>query len=442
MAKDMKSTSYNRLRRLFTRGLVLAVVLLPLVLTSTEVTAQEDDEQNLGDLATQETASMREITYKELAKAQEAAEAEKFSEATQTLDKLGKQELNHYERSQLLNLYAYIYYAQDQVSKAINTYEQLLNQPELPEALQTSTVYTLSQLYFSQENWQKSINMLERWMRLTKEDNRTAYEMMAQAYYQLGDYTKALLPAWKVIELTQAAGDPIKEQSYLLLRVLHYEAEEYQQVIDILEELIKLFPKKQYWMQLASIYGEIDQQQKQLNVLELAYLQGFLATETEILTLASLLLNNDLYVRAGKILSRGLDDGVITSSLDHWRLLAQAWTMAQENEKAIPALTKAAELSPDGKLDIMLAQTYINLNRWNEAVDTIRRALAKGGLDRTDQAQVMLGQALFEMERFDEAREAFQRAQADQRSRQLSAQWITYIDSEEDRRAQLAAALE
>jgi len=251
-----------------------------------------------------------------------------------------------------------------------------------------------------------------------------------------------LRPAWKVIELTQAAGQPIKEQSYLLLRVLHYEAKEYQQVIDILEELIKLYPKKQYWMQLASIYGEIDNQQKQLNVLELAYLQDFLTTENEILTLASLLLNNDLYIRAGKILSKGLDDGVITSSLDHWRLLAQAWTMAQENEKAIPALTKAAELSPDGKLDIMLAQTYINLNRWNEAVDTIRRALVKGGLDRPDQAQVMLGQALFELDRFDEARQAFQAAQADQRSRQLSAQWINYIDSEEDRRAQLAAALE
>jgi tetratricopeptide (TPR) repeat protein len=279
-------------------------------------------------------------------------------------------------------------------------------------------------------------------MSLTKEDNRTAFEMMAQAYYQLGEYKKALQPARKVVELTQAAGEPVKEQSYLLLRVLYYEAKEYQQVIDILEELIKLYPKKQYWMQLASIYGEIDDQQKQLNVLELAYLQGFLTTESEILTLASLLLNNELYARGGKILSKGLDDGVITPNLDHWRLLAQAWTMAQENEKAIPALNRAAELSSDGKLDVILAQTYINLNRWNEAVDTIRRALAKGGLPRPDQAQVMLGQTLFELDRFDEARQAFQAAQSDQRSRQLAAQWINYIDSEEDRRAQLAAALE
>ena len=105
-------------------------------------------------------------------------------------------------------------------------------------------------------------------------------------------------------------------------------------------------------------------------------------------------------------------------------------------------MTRAAELSSDGKLDVILAQTYMNLNRWDDSINTVRRAISKGGLNRVDQAQVMLGQALFELDRFDEARAAFLAAQADQRSRQLAAQWINYIDSEEDRRAQLAAALE
>ena len=109
---------------------------------------------------------------------------------------------------------------------------------------------------------------------------------------------------------------------------------------------------------------------------------------------------------------------------------------------ACPALTRAAGLASDGKLDVILAQTYMNLDRWEESVATVRRALQKGGLSRPDQAQVMLGQALFELERFDEAREAFIAAQRDSRSRQLAAQWLNYIDSEEDRRAQLAAALE
>lgn len=418
------------------------LIVVAVLLCSLGVAYAQEEEQNLGDLATTETASMRESTYKELAKAQEAAEAEDYAEAIAVLDKLGKNELNHYEKAQQLNLYAYIYYAQDRIPKAISTYKLLLEQPELPEALQTSTAYTLAQLFFSQEQWQQSIDMLERWMRLTDKETRVAFEMMSQAYYQLEQYEKAIGPALKVVKLTQQAGEKVKEQSLLLLRVLYYEAERYQQVIDTLSDLIRLYPKKQYWMQLASIYGELENQQRQLNVLELAYLQGYLTDETEVLTLVSLLLNNELYIRAGRILEDGLDDGTIASTLANWRLLAQAWTMAQENEKAIDPLAKASELSSDGKLDVILAQTYMNLERWEEAITAARSAIRKGGIDRPDQASFMIGQAFFELDNFDEARAAFRTAQSDRRSRQLAAQWLSYIDSEEDRRAQLAAALE
>ncbi len=420
----------------------LLVAALVLALASPMAAQEEEAEQPLGDLATQETASMREATYKELAKAQEAAEAERYGEALQILDKLGKGELNNYERAQLLNLSAFIYYSQDQLAKAVKAYEQLLTQPDLPEALTTSTLYTLAQLYFSREQWQLSVDSLQRWLDMTPDPSRQAYEMMAQAYYQQGKHREALAPARKVIELTRHAGEPVKEHSYLLLRVLHYELKEYPQVIDILHELIERWPKKQCWMQLASLYGELENQAKQLNTLELAYLQGFLDQETEVLSLVSLLLNNEVYLRAGKILEKGLGDGTVGSTFEHWRLLAQAWSMAQEDERAIPALKRASELAPDGKIEVILAQTLMNLGRWEESVTAARSALRKGGLNRPDQVQVMLGQALFELNRFDDAREAFITAQTDQRSRQIAAQWLNYIDSEQDRRAQLAAALE
>jgi tetratricopeptide (TPR) repeat protein len=418
-----------------------ALIFSIVFICSMTAVAQEGDE-TLGDMETQETASMRESTYKELAKAQEAAEAENYAEATKILDKLGKQDLNDYERAQMLNLSAYMYYAQDNFGRAIQAYENLLQLPGLPEALRTSTVYTLSQLYFSQEQWQKSINKLEQWMQLTNEDSLTAFEMMAQAYYQMGEYRKALRPAYKVIEMKQAEGEPVSEHSYMLLRVLHYELQEYQQVEDVLHELIKLAPKRQYWMQLASLYGEMENQRKQLNTLELMYLQGMLNKETEILSLVGLLLNHELYVRAGKVIEDNLESGLITSTFEHWRLAAQAWTMAQEDERAIPALTRATELSSDGKMNIILGNTYMNLGRWEEAVAVARAAIRKGGLDREDQAHVMIGQALFELERYDEARTAFEAAARDRRSRQLAAQWINYIESEKDRQAQLADALE
>jgi tetratricopeptide (TPR) repeat protein len=402
----------------------------------------QEEEETLGDMETQETASMTEATYKEMAKAQEAAEAENWAEANKVLDKLAKQKLNDYERAQMLNLQAYIYYGQDRMGQAIQAYEQLLQLPGLPEALRTSTVYTLSQLYFSQERWQQSITMLERWMELTSEESLTAYEMMAQAYYQMEEYRKAMRPAYKVVEMKQADGEPVAEHTYMLLRVLHYELGEYQQVTDILHDLIRISPKREYWMQLASIYGEMEDQRRQLNTLQLMYMQGMLNQEKEVMSLIGLLLNDELYVRAGRIIEQSIQSGMIPSTFENWRLAAQAWTMAQEDELAIPALTRSTELAPDGKMHIILGNTYMNLGRWEEAVTAAQAAIRKGGLDREDQAHVMIGQALFELERFDEARTAFEAAARDRRSRQLAAQWINYIENEKDRQAQLAAALE
>ena len=68
--------------------------------------AQEEEGESLGDLATQETASMREATYKELAKAQEAADAERYSEAIQILDKLGNLRELDYPRDRLEIIFA------------------------------------------------------------------------------------------------------------------------------------------------------------------------------------------------------------------------------------------------------------------------------------------------------------------------------------------------
>ena len=99
-------------------------------------------------------------------------------------------------------------------------------------------------------------------------------------------------------------------------------------------------------------------------------------------------------------------------------------------------------MAEDGELDIMLAQSYMNLDQLDAAAKAARAGIRKGKLRREDQAYVMLGQILFNMEAFEDSRQAFQQAQADARSRKLAAQWLRYITAEVERKAQLEAALE
>ena len=203
-------TESARCRRVLATGAPVAVIFMVLLLSVVPLWAQEEEEL-LGDLETQETQSMREVTYKELAKAQEAAEAENYSEAIRLLDKLTKgDDLNSYELSQVYNLYAFIYYSQDNMPKAIQAYEQLLAQPDLPEALETGTVFNLSQLLFSTENWRKAIEYVERWMTYDPEPKSQNFELIAQAYYQLEEYRNALTPAKRAVELQAQSGEKIK----------------------------------------------------------------------------------------------------------------------------------------------------------------------------------------------------------------------------------------
>ena len=69
----MKRLQENRMRRL---GIVAIALALTVAFSgASPLWAQQETEgESLGDLETQETQSMREATYKQLAKAQEAAE--------------------------------------------------------------------------------------------------------------------------------------------------------------------------------------------------------------------------------------------------------------------------------------------------------------------------------------------------------------------------------
>jgi tetratricopeptide (TPR) repeat protein len=137
----------------------------------------------------------------------------------------------------------------------------------------------------------------------------------------------------------------------------------------------------------------------------------------------------------------GLNEGIVESTENNWRVLAQAWQLAQEDEKAIPALGRAAGLSDDGELDLRLAQSHQNLANWQDCIDAARDALSKGDLRREDQGNMILGACLFELEEYGQARTAFRTAEEDTRSRTSAQSWIQYVNAEEERERLLQAAL-
>lgn len=425
------------------RGLPAMLVVAALAFTlpaAVSTVGAQDSEQP--ERKTRKTPAMREKIYKQLSEAQVAAEADNFQGALAILNKLrGDDSLNSYEKAQMYNFYAFIYYSQDRYNDAVRAYENVLAQPDLPEALENGTIYSLAQLYFQSENYQKSIEYMERWFRVANNPGPDPYVIVAQAYYQLKDYRKALPNIETAMRIARQQGKPVKENWLLLQRLFYYELNDYAKSEQVLKELIRLYPKKVYYTQLSATYHELNDDKKQLAALELAHLQGMLTQGREILNLAQLYVANGVPYKGAKILQEAVDNDVVEIKESNLRLLSQSWFMAGEYEKAIPPLRRAAQISDDGDLYIRLAQSYLNLEQHADAVEALRAGLQKGGVKRPGDAQVMLGMSLYELDRLDQARSAFTVAANYEGSARTARQWINHIGNEQTRRAELARAL-
>ena len=406
--------------------------------------ASEEAEQR----RTQRVPAMREQAFNRLSEAQEALDEGDVQAAMRALDRLADQRgLNAYEAASMWNMRAYIHFSRDDYPRAIEAYERILTySPEVPLALELGTMYALGQLYFVQEDYRKAIEYLNRWFDLVETPSPQAYIFLAQAYYQLNEFRQVIPPVQQAMEMARERGNEIRENWWLLKRAAYYEMEDWNKVIDIIEILVRDFPKKDYWVQLSGLYGQQEQPKKQVAAIWTAYMQGYLDQEREILNLTGLLQQEEAPYWAARILEREIENGVVEDTRRNLQSLGQAWQMAQNVEKAIPAYHRAAERADDGELHYRLAQLYLDRDDCENSIRAADRAIARGGVDREGQIYLVKGMCQYNLGRFEAAVSTFgeglrvaRRERAEQDINALT-QWRTHVEREQRRQEQLARA--
>ena len=396
---------------------------------------------------TRKTPALRNNIYEKLAEAQTFAEAKQYAEAEAVLNDMldatsKKSKLNRYELANVYNTYAYLRYAVEDYDGALDYYQKVIDQrPEIPLALEINTLYTVAQLYFLQENWQKGIDTLNTWMSVTDTPSTNAYVLLANGYFQLKDYDKSLSNIQIAIDREEAAGKLPKEQWYNLARFIHFDRDNFREALDILEILIMYYPKKQYWVQASHLYGEEKDEARQLALLEATYEQNLLDRSQDIVLISQLYLQAEVPFPAALAMEKGLADDIVEKESKNYELAGVAWRQAQEVTKSLPMLEAAASKSEKGELYARLGNVYLDVDKNKEAVEALKRGLDRGGVKRPDQARLALGMAYFNLGDFNAARRAFREARKDKRARTYADQWLKYIASEENRLEELAKDL-
>jgi tetratricopeptide (TPR) repeat protein len=396
---------------------------------------------------TRKTPALRNNIYEKLAEAQTFAEAKDYAAAEGILNEMldatrKKSKLNAYELANVYNTYAFLRYVVEDYKGALDYYQKVIDQrPQIPVALEVGTLFTIAQLYFLQEDWQKGIDTLNQWMAVTEIPNTNAYVLLANGYFQLKDYDRSLENIQIAIDRDEAAGKVPKEQWYNLARFIHFDRENYAEALEILEILIMYYPKKQYWVQASHLYGEQKDEARQLAILEATYEQNLLDKSQDLVLLSQLYLNAEAPYPAAKTLEKGFKDEIVEDESKNYELAGVAWRQAQEVTKSLPMLEKAAAKAEKGELYARLGSVYLDVDKNKEAVTALNKGLKRGGVKRADQARLALGMAYFNLGEFTSARKAFREAAKDKRAKAFAQQWLKYINSEEKRLAEIAKEL-
>jgi tetratricopeptide (TPR) repeat protein len=398
---------------------------------------------------TRKVPAMSEPTYKKLTEAQEALDAKNYQQALTVLNAMlsDGRKMNGNEIGQVNNILGFVHFTMENYPAAIKAYEQVLAQGEdIPEGLEVQTLYTLAQLSFVNENYDQALRYMQRWLGKAQNPGPDPHIFMGQVYYQKQDFKSATQQIELGMKIARERNMEIKEQWLALLNFLYYEQENWPKVFDTLEELVVKFPKREYWIRLAGIHGQEGNDKESLWTYEAASAAGFLTEQSDLTNYAGLLMQAEVPIRAAKVLDEGIKKGVVERNDRNLQSLGQAYQMAQETKKAIPIFEDAAKRASDGKIYERLAALYLDNDEFDKCTAAAKNAIDRGGLRKVQTVRVIQGMCFYNKDDLATARQSFQACQEasrrdnDQTNQRICSQWITYIDNESNRRAQLAKA--
>jgi len=381
--------------------------------------------------------ALDEFTWNQLNRVYEDVGEQQYDEAYEQLQKmLARAGKGSYLRSVLNQALAQVEWSRENYDSALEYFEKAVELDALPDPAHFALMYQIAQLYFMQGRYREALDKLELWFCKSPGDKITssAWVLKASIYVQQENYAETL----KAIENAIGMDDDPSEQWFQLKLASHYELKQYPRAAQTLEQMITRWAEeKTYWTQLSQIYFNLDQDEKALAVMALAYRNALLDTQGDITYLSNLYSNSRVPFKAALVLEKGIKDGVVAPTRNHWTSVADSWYAAQELENSLLAYENAGNASEDGAIDLRRGYILIDLERWPDALQALNDALNKGGLTerKTGEAYLLRGMTKFGLGDFEGAGADWGKASRYDPTRDAARQWMNHLREERQSKA-------
>ena len=417
--------------------IIFSLLLLPVgPLGVSYVQAQEAQKEKPKKPKTRRTQVLGKTAFRLIEKSQELLAEEKYDEAMEPLQTIMDGEnFKAYEKAVAIQTSGYIYAGKEDYEATIGAFERAIATGDLPPRVVSDLTYGLAQLHLAKERPRKSLQLMDQWFAAQeKEPGGDPYALKAQIHLILDELRAAEQAIKKALSKEE---EPKQQWTRILLSVLLQE-ERYGEARPILEDAVQIWPGvKAFWEQLTAIYYHFEEEDLAFVARRAMHVQDMLVSTKELSSMAQLYLYHDVPIKAAEILQSGMDGDRIEKTEKNYELLARAYMQAREWDKAIAPLTRAAEMSDEGKFYVQLAQSYVQGEKWGLAESALVKALNKGGLDDEADSWLLLGIARTRLEKYDAAIKAFRKAGDDDDVAKDAFRWIRSIERRlaENRRA-------
>lgn len=292
----------------------------------------------------------------------------------------------------------------------------------------------LAAWYNNQKDMEKALLHYRAFIDATPDATPDELATMGSLYLQEGQTQEGVSWLNRSIAASNAAGQVADEVLYQRLDGAYVSLNDPVGRLANLEELIKRYPKSEYYSRLIAIYSKStnDDRNLMLNTYRLAMADAGLAMVGEYLGYADTALVLGSPGEALRAMEKGMADGTVPSAASNQEIVQEAKAAVARDRRDLPNDAQTAAKDPQGEFDVKVGLGFYSLGEWDKSVEAVKRGLGKGGVKRIDDANLLLGAALLELGRYDDAKQAFATAAgaagSNEFMRRLAGLWTAYAD--------------
>jgi tetratricopeptide (TPR) repeat protein len=364
-----------------------------------------------------------------LKKAQEAMKNKQWDAALAEIKKAqAAEKKTPFEAYQIDEFMSYVLVQQKKFAEATPVFERMLNSGFMPADQVDDRTKTVAQLHFQNKDYKKAVEWGKKWLEKHPGDE-TMSVLVGQAYYVQNDYKNAAATMNGVVTAAEKGGRTPSENWLQIVLSSQFKLDNKDGIADALKKLVRYYPKAEYWENLLDIYRRRDSSDRvTLGFYRLMNDVGTLKQADDYVEMAQLAIDAGVPGEAQTVVEKGVQNGTLksedkTAQGRYDRLLAGAKKSASTDKASLAQLAKEAEKATSGQALVALGQAYLSYGMYDEAIDALKKGIAKGGATDTDEAQISLGIAYLRKGQKDLARQAFKTVKAESKWHDLAEMW-------------------